>query len=98
MPFQTGNEHSKKADHKRHRVITQALIATLNEKVTGGKITKMRALVDKLIELAIDGDTVAIKEIIERVDGRVPQILAGDDGDGPIQVIIRQYVGNIPPQ
>lgn len=53
-----------------------------------GQPTKKLALVAaKLVEVAIDGDIPAIKEIFDRVDGKVPQTtrLTGAD-DGPIEI------------
>lgn len=37
------------------------------------------------------GDPVAIKEIADRLDGRVPQALTGEDGEGPIVVKIMRF-------
>lgn len=88
MVFQPGNQESKKADHKRARVITQQLISALNEAAHDGNTTKMRKLVDKLIDKAIDGDVPAMKEILDRVDGRVPHAMAGDDDEGPIRLVV----------
>jgi hypothetical protein len=88
MVFQPGNQESKKADHRRARVITQQLISALNEAADDGNTTKMRKLVDRLVDKAIDGDVPAIKEILDRVDGRVPQAMAGDDGEGPIRLVV----------
>ena len=48
----------------------------------------MRKLVDKLIAKAIDGDVPAIKEILDRVDGRVPQAMVGDGDEGPIRLVV----------
>jgi hypothetical protein len=39
-----------------------------------------RALIDR----AIDGDVSAIKEVADRIDGRVPQLIGGDR-DNPVQ-------------
>lgn len=54
---------------------------------------KLRLIAEKLVEMAIDGDMEAIKEISNRIDGRAAQQVAvtGEDG-GPIQneIIIRK--------
>lgn len=45
---------------------------------------KLRAVADKLVELAVSGDIQAIKEVADRLDGKVPQgIIGGDEGDPP---------------
>lgn len=58
------------------------------------KITRVRALVETLFELAIDGKNLeAIKYIFDRVDGKMIQPLAlpvpGDEGDGLYEFTLR---------
>lgn len=45
---------------------------------------KLRALAEKLIEKALEGDVAALKEIGDRADGKPAQALTGADG-GAIQ-------------
>lgn len=55
---------------------------------------KLRAVADALVEKAISGDVQAIKEVADRLDGKVPQGVAGEDGN-PIEFvhkIIREIV------
>ena len=51
---------------------------------------KLRAVADALVSKAISGDVVAIKEIADRLDGKVPQgvVGGGEDGD-PINIVQR---------
>jgi ribosomal protein S6E (S10) len=51
---------------------------------------KLRALAEKLIARAEEGDIAALKEIGDRVDGRPQQaIVGGSDEDGPpIRLVI----------
>ena len=44
--------------------------------------TKLRAVADALVKKAMEGDVAAIREIGDRLDGKVPQALAhtGDKG------------------
>lgn len=46
---------------------------------------KARKLADTLVDKAIEGDVPAIREVLDRTDGKVPQALEhmGEDG-GPI--------------
>lgn len=81
MTFQPGNQEQKKADRKKPRVIAQQLTSALNEAYGDGDRTKLRAVIDKWIELAIAGDMQAINAISDRVDGKVPQAIAGIDED-----------------
>ncbi len=47
---------------------------------------KLRALADKLIERAEEGDVTALKESGDRMDGKPAQAITGADG-GPLVVI-----------
>ena len=49
--------------------------------------TKLRAVADALVKKAMEGDVAAIREIGDRLDGKVPQALehTGDEG-GPISL------------
>lgn len=54
---------------------------------------RLDAVVQKLIGLAEQGEGWAVKELIDRVDGKAPQpVTGGDDDDNPItvkEIIIR---------
>ena len=97
MPFTPGNELAKLGNHKPRRVIQQNLIAALNE-VDTDNIPKLRRVVDALIAKAMEGDIAAIKEVADRVDGKVPQTIHGDP-DNPliIEGIVREIVRPEPP-
>lgn len=51
---------------------------------TGG--TKLRDVADALIKKAIDGDVAAIKEVADRLDGKVAQAIIGDD-ENPLNFV-----------
>jgi len=87
MPFQPGNQESKKGNHKRPKIITQQLIAALNE-TDASNITKMRRVVEALIEKATGGDVQAIKEITDRIEGKVPQGIEGPEEGSPVKMVI----------
>ena len=88
MPFQPGNDEAKKADHRRPKIITQQLIAALNETAANRDISKLRAVVNALIDRAQEGDIQAINTILDRVEGKVPQAIAGEDGTGPVRILV----------
>ena len=46
----------------------------------------LRKIAKSLVGNAIAGDNVAIREIADRIDGKVPQAIVGDDDYDPIQV------------
>ena len=49
--------------------------------------TKLRAVADALVNKAMTGDVPAIKELADRIDGKVPQAVIGDDESDPISVV-----------
>lgn len=54
---------------------------------------KLAALADALVDAGLDGDVAALKEIGDRLDGKVPQAVTGGDG-GPVALAISW----LPPQ
>jgi len=52
---------------------------------------KLRQLAEKLFERAMEGEVPAIREIADRLDGKPPQAVVGDDAGAPLQVIIRRF-------
>jgi hypothetical protein len=51
--------------------------------------TKLRAVADALVLKAMNGDVAAIKEIADRLDGKVPQAVVGDDEHDPVGVVFK---------
>jgi hypothetical protein len=52
------------------------------------KIRRSRLVAIALVNKAIKGDVAAIREINERMDGRVPQVVKGDTASGAIPIDI----------
>ena len=50
--------------------------------------TKLRDVADMLVTKALEGDMQAIKEVADRLDGKPPQAIVGDE-DNPVQLINR---------
>lgn len=50
---------------------------------------KLRKVADALVEKAMTGDVPAIKEIADRLDGKVPQAVVGDNDADPIKLVHR---------
>lgn len=72
---------------KPDKLMRDALIIALKREVkVGGKKTKRFAqIVEKMAQLAADGDGPLIREIFDRVDGKVSQAITGKDG-GPLEI------------
>ena len=62
-------------------------VAIKEAHVDGGD--KLRRVADALVDKAMTGDVPAIKEIADRLDGKVPQAVVGDDDLDPIRLITR---------
>jgi hypothetical protein len=83
MAFELGNQEAKKADHKKPRIITQKLIARLQD-AEGAALDRM---VGAIIARAQEGDVPAFREIMDRVEGKAPQpIENSEDGAFKIEV------------
>lgn len=68
----------------KEKSFANMLNIAIKEAVEGSDKTKLRAVADALVEKAMAGDVPAIKEIAERLDGKVPQAIVGDDDADPI--------------
>ena len=62
---------------------------TIRRAVAQNDAQKLRALADKLIDLAAAGDVAALREVGDRLDGKPAQQLqhTGAD-DGPVKMIV----------
>lgn len=49
---------------------------------------RLRRIARALLAKAAEGDVPAIKEVADRLDGRVPQAVINDDEAGPIKMVI----------
>jgi len=78
------------AGRKGEKHWRDAVRLAVNESVDGdaeGR-KKLRVIADKLVELALDGDMNAIKEIGDRMDGKATT-MHGTDPDNPFEVVGR---------
>ncbi len=76
MPFEPGNQLAK--GNKNPRAFADMLRISVQEAY--GDKTKLRAIADSLVTKAMEGDVSAIKEVGDRLDGKVPQGVAMPDG------------------
>lgn len=69
---------------KPDKLIRDALMIALKREhdVDGKTSTKLNAIAAKLVELAIEGNTLAAKEIADRVDGKATQPVEHTDPEG----------------
>lgn len=71
----------------KEKSFANMLNIAIKEAIEGSDKTKLRAVADALVEKAMGGDVPAIKEIADRIDGKVPQAVVGDDESDPISVV-----------
>lgn len=67
---------------KPDKLMRDALMVALNREAQGplGKTKKLSLIADKLVDLAVEGDVAAIKEVADRVDGKSMQGISLTDG------------------
>jgi ribosomal protein L17 len=53
-----------------------------------GNTRSLRRVAEQLVDKAMGGDVQAIKEVADRLDGKVPQAVVGDDEFDPVKMII----------
>jgi ribosomal protein L17 len=70
------------------RLFKQALHAQIAD--AEGNMAKLKRLADALLTKAQEGDIHAIREVADRIDGKVAQQLTGAD-EGPIQVESKSF-------
>lgn len=72
----------------KEKSFANMLNIAIKEAVEGTDKTKLRAVADALVDKAMSGDVQAIKEVADRIDGKVPQgVIGGDEDDSPINVV-----------
>lgn len=78
----------------KEKSFANMLNIAIKEAIEGSDKTKLRAVAEALVDKAMSGDVQAIKEVADRIDGKVPQAVVGDDDEPPIsvQAIVRKIV------
>ena len=68
MPFQPGNKHGR-GRPPAGRSLSEMLRVALAEKLPDGR-TNLRAVADALVARARNGDIAAIRELLDRTEGK----------------------------
>ena len=86
MPFAPNVSGNPEGRPKKEKSFAAMLRIAINEATESGG-TKLRAVADALVDKAVSGDVPAIKELADRIDGKVPQAIIGDDDEAAISVV-----------
>lgn len=71
----------------KEKSFANMLNIAIKEAIEGTDKTKLRAVADALVDKAMAGDVQAIKEVADRLDGKVPQgVIGGDEDDNPLSI------------
>lgn len=71
---------------KGEKSFAAMLRIAINEAGEKPGTTRLRDIADALVTKAAEGDIPAIKEVADRLDGKVPQAVIGDE-DNPLHFV-----------
>ena len=81
MAAPLGNQNAKKAK-RWQKAIERALARESNDSIDAG----LDRAATTVVRSAFAGEQWALREIGERIDGKVPQAITGDADEDPIQI------------
>jgi hypothetical protein len=79
---------------KRDKPVRDMIRLVLKDAETAGTNRTLRSIVERILDKAAHGDLEAAKVVFERVEGKVPVPIAGDDDADPITV--RTIITGVP--
>jgi hypothetical protein len=94
MPFKPG-QSGNPAGTSPKRPFAEALRRALARAELEGDFRSLNSLATRLIEKALDGDVPALKEVADRVDGKVPQAIVGSDEHPPVTINLSSADGRL---
>jgi hypothetical protein len=86
-----GNTATVRQNFKSDKVWREAIQLAVNGRMGPGGMKKLRAIAEKLTNMALDGDIAAIKEIGDRLDGKAIQPISGS-----LEVTHEQWLEQLP--
>ena len=73
--------------HKGEKIWRDAVMRAVHRNLKGAKTKRLETLAEKLVEQALDGNMVALKEIGDRLDGKPKESVEVSAGDGWADVL-----------
>jgi hypothetical protein len=86
MPFQPGQSGNPGGKTKAKAFESMLRIA-INEAGKEPGTTRLRDVATALVDEAIEGNVAAINAIADRLDGKVPQAVMGDEDGPPVRTL-----------
>ena len=83
MPWEKGQSGNEAGSSER-----QKFGGALSRAIAQDDGKRLRQAAEQLLDQAADGQSWAIKELADRLDGKSAQAITGKDGD-PIQIVAR---------
>ena len=75
---------------KPDKLMRDALLLSLHrEAAKGVKTKRLQMVADALVNAAIKGELVALREVFDRVDGKISHIVSSEDGAAGAELRIR---------
>lgn len=87
MAWQPGQSGNPNGAPKRAKIWREAINRAIKRREQDDP-QALEKLADKLLKAVDDGDVGAMKEFGDRIDGKVPQGIGGDDELGPVKNIL----------
>jgi len=91
MAFEKG-QSGNPGGRPKEKIFADALRLAINAEVDdeGTKVKKIRKIAERLVTEAIAGESWAIQQVADRLDGKPAQaLIGGDDDDSPVELIVR---------
>lgn len=86
MPFEKGKSGNPNGGRKAKKAREALERHFLRD---GEDMPQLMRIAAKLAARAEEGDVASIKEVFDRMDGKVPQAIVGDDDMDPVNVLAR---------
>lgn len=84
-----GNANSGRRKDKPFRDALMLALNRIHAAKDGSERKKLETLAEQLVTEGLGGNVPAIKEIADRVDGKVPQGVIGDNDEDPVTMLHR---------
>jgi hypothetical protein len=89
MPWQPGQ-----SGNPTGRAASKPFAEALKRAIAQNDSKKLRAIAEKLLEKAAEGEGWAIRELADRLDGKAHQSISGPEGGAVLAVIERRIVND----